>query len=237
MAAEVLALLNLKGDERVLDMGCGNGKVTAKIAAQLPHGEAVGIDASADMIAFATKNYPQRNLRFQVSDIRRIVFCEEFDLVVSFNALHWIPQQEEALRAILIAMKPAATAQLRLVPDGERKSLGMVLEDMRKSAPWSAWFEDFRDPYLHMRPKEYAALAERCGLRVTKQHVSDKSWDFQSREGFEAFGAVTFVEWSKRVPEDQRPNFVRDVLDRYANIAGDGHTFRFYQMDATAVRE
>lgn len=237
MAAEVLALLDLNGDERVLDLGCGNGKVTAEIAARLPHGEAVGIDASADMIAFATKNFSQPNLRLQVSDIRRIEFHEEFDLVVSFNALHWIAQQDEALRAIRNAMKPVSMAQLRLVPDGKRKSLEMVLEDTRKSASWSAWFEGFRDPYLHMRPEEYAAMAERCGLRVTKQHVSDKSWDFQSREAFEAFGAVTFVEWSKRVPEDQKSNFVRDVLDRYAEIAGDDHMFRFYQMDVTAVRE
>lgn len=54
---------------------------------------------------------------------------------------------------------------------------------------------------------------------------------------FEAFGAVTFVEWSKRVPEDQKPNFVREVLDRYGEIVGDDQTFRFYQMDVTALRE
>jgi trans-aconitate 2-methyltransferase len=237
MAAEVLALLDLKGTEGVLDLGCGNGKVTAEIAARVSHGEVVGVDAAADMIAFATRNFLRPNLQFEVRDIRQIEFREEFDLIVSFNALHWIPQQGEALRAIRNAMKPAATAQLRLVPDGERKSLEMVLEDTRKSARWAGYFEDFRDPYLHIQPDDYAALADRCGLEVNSLNVTDRSWDFQSRAGFEAFGAVTFVEWSKRVPEDQKLEFVREVLDRYAQIGGDDHTFRFYQMDVTAVRD
>ena len=57
MAAEALSLLNLKGTERVLDLGCGNGKVTAEIAARAPEGAVVGIDASADMIAFASDHF------------------------------------------------------------------------------------------------------------------------------------------------------------------------------------
>ena len=53
MAAEVLSLLDLKGIERVLDVGCGNGKVTAEIASRVPHGTVLGIDSSAEMVAFA----------------------------------------------------------------------------------------------------------------------------------------------------------------------------------------
>ncbi len=235
MAAEVLALLNVKGKERVLDLGCGNGKVTAQIAARVPDGSVVGVDASAEMIAFAHEHFARPNLRFETCNIRQLAYHEEFDLVVSFNALHWIPDQEIALRAIRSAMKPDAVAQLRLVPDGERKSLEMVLEDTRKSARWAQYYDDFRDPYLHMQPQQYAELANLSGLRVRELHVSDKSWDFGSRAGFEAFGAVTFVEWSKRVPESERPAFVDDVLQRYAEVAGDNHTFRFYQMDVIAV--
>src|SRR5256885_15905652 len=120
MAAEVLSLLDLKGANRVLDLGCGNGKVTAVIAARIPEGKVVGVDASAEMIAFASEHfgpasYP--NLSFAVSDIRDIHFKDEFDLVLSFNALHWIPEQGEALRAIRDAMKHGGSAQLRLGPE------------------------------------------------------------------------------------------------------------------------
>jgi trans-aconitate 2-methyltransferase len=237
MAAEVLALVEVNGKERVLDLGCGNGKVTAQIAARVPRGSVVGVDASAEMIAFATEHFARPNLRFETCDIRQLAYREEFDLVVSFNALHWIPDQTAALQAIRSAMTPDATAQLRLVPDGERKSLEMVLEDARKSARWATYYEGFRDPYLHLSPERYVALAEKSGLRVRDLGVSDNTWDFGSHAGFEAFGAVTFVEWSKRLPESEHPAFIDDVLERYAEVVGDDHTFRFYQMDITLERK
>lgn len=238
MAAEALSLLDLKGSERLLDLGCGNGNVTAQIAARLPQGSAVGVDASAEMIAYAAENFPPSqyaNLRFETADIRKLRFRQEFDLVVSFNALHWIPQQQVALRAIHDAMKPGAQAQLRLVPRGQRKSLENVLEETRQSPRWASYYDGFHDPYLHLSAQEYAALATECGLAVEQVRVEDRAWDFQSREGFEAFGAVTFVEWSKMLPESERPAFVADVLERYrrevATAPGEGNTFKFYQMD------
>jgi trans-aconitate 2-methyltransferase len=235
MAEEVLALLHLHGTERVLDLGCGNGKITAEIAARLPQGSILGIDASSDMIAFAREHFPASNAQFTTGDIRQVGFREEFDLIVSFNALHWIPDQDNALRSIRSAMKPDGMAQLRLVPRGERKSLENVLEETRLSAAWSSYFQEFRDPYLHLTPEQYAAAAERNGLLVRRLQVHDKAWDFKSREAFQAFGSVTFVEWTKLLPEDQKPAFVRDVLNRYKNEVcthpGEENVFKFYQMD------
>ena len=243
MAAEVLLMLDLKGKERVLDLGCGEGKVTAQIAARLPQGSVIGVDASAEMIAFATRNFGARvrsNLRFETADIRQLAFSDEFDLVVSFNALHWIPEQDEALHSIHAAMKPEGRAQLRLVPDGERKSLETVIEETRQSARWAGYFRQFRDPYLHLTPERYATLAERNGLRVLRVNTQDKAWDFKTRSAFMAFGSVTFIEWTKRLPEEHRLAFVSDVLERYrlevTNGAGEENTFKFYQMDITLSR-
>jgi trans-aconitate 2-methyltransferase len=74
-ARELIAKLQLRGDERILDVGCGDGKVTAEIARAVPRGSVVGIDASAEMIAFAQKTFPAKgnpNLAFQIGDARRI---------------------------------------------------------------------------------------------------------------------------------------------------------------------
>ncbi|HTH53267.1 MAG TPA: class I SAM-dependent methyltransferase [Edaphobacter sp.] len=239
MAAEALSLADLQGTERVLDLGCGNGRITAGIAERLKQGSIVGVDASAEMIAFASEHFPEAtfpNLRFQMGDIRRLTFREEFDGVVSFNALHWIPEQSEALRTICSAMKKGACAQLRLVPKGRRKSLEDVIEETRKSQRWSEYFNEFHDPYLHLTLDEYSTLAEENGLRVRDLEVKDKAWNFGSRAGFAAFGAVTFVEWTKHLPENGRPPFVADVLDRYSKVAGDESTFRFYQMDIRLIK-
>ena len=57
------------------------------------------------------------NLDFRVGDARDLPFHGEFDLVVSFSALHWVPEQERALRSISAALKPAGMARLRLVAE------------------------------------------------------------------------------------------------------------------------
>jgi trans-aconitate 2-methyltransferase len=237
MAAEVLALLHLQGSERVLDIGCGDGRVTAEIASRLPHGSILGVDASREMIAFASQHATRPNLRFQVANAANLSFHNEFDFIVSFNALHWLPDPDPPLRCIRAAMKPVSHAQLRLVPDGERKSLETVIEETRKSPRWAHYFHDFNDPYLHLTPQQYAQAAERNGLHVDRMHASFKSWDFQSRENFFASCNITLVEWTRVLPPAEKPAFINDVLDRYQQVAADtpaeAHFFKFYQMDLT----
>ncbi len=238
MAAEALALLKLNGAERVLDVGCGNGKVTAQIATRVPRGAVVGIDPSSEMIAFASNQFASTtypNLRFQTGDARNLPFCDEFDLVASFNALHWIPDQDTALRSIRRTMTPNGVAQLRLVPAGKRKSLENVIEETRCLPRWANAFKNFRDPYLHWTPEEYSAAAERNHFLVENICREDKAWDFKSREAFVAFGMVTFVEWTKHLSEEQRLAFVNDVLDRYQVVAREEGVFKFYQMDVRLV--
>lgn len=239
MAEEVLARVDLEGAQCVLDVGCGDGKVTAKIAARLYRGVVVGVDPSRDMITFASSHLGlsiRPNLRFAVADARFLPFWNQFDLVVSFNALHWIPKQDAALRSIRSALKPHGRAQLRLVAAGERKSLENVIEDVRRSSKWEGYFRDFHDPYLHVTPEQYAVMAARNGLRVVRIHTESKAWDFKSRSEFFAFCTVGFVEWTRHLPEAERPAFINDVLDRYRSVAadhaGEEHTFKFYQMDA-----
>jgi trans-aconitate methyltransferase len=238
MAAEVLALLVLQGNERVLDVGCGNGKITAEIAARVPNGSVLGADPSRDMITFAASHFGpalRPNLRFAEADVRRLPFRDEFDLVVSFNALHWVPEQDAALRSIRSALRSEGRAVLRLVPAGPRKSIEDVIEDVRRSPRWSDHFQGFHQPYVHLTPGQYAALAEGCGFRVLRLDTEERAWDFQTREAFLAFSEVTMVEWTRRLPEPERQAFIVDVLDRYRSVAaerpGDENTFKFYQMD------
>jgi trans-aconitate 2-methyltransferase len=242
MAQEVLALLVLKGSERILDVGCGDGKISAEIASRVPRGSVVGVDPSGDMIGFAQDHFApatRPNLRFEVADARCLPFQNEFDLVVSFNALHWIRQQDAALTSIHSALVSGGKAQLRLVAAGARKSLENVVEETRRASKWSGYFGDFHDPYLHLTSSEYAAMAEHNGFTVQRVNTKDDAWDFGSRAAFAAFCAVGCVEWTRRLPEAERPEFINDVLDRYRAIAADGtgeeNTFKFYQMDISLL--
>src|SRR5262245_30114843 len=238
MAGEVLALLDLQGTERVLDVGCGDGQITAEVAARVPHGSVLGVDPSRDMIAFASSHFgpPSRpNLRFAEADVRTLPFHDEFDRVVSFNALHWVPEQGAALRSIRAALVNGGQALLRFVPEGRRQCLEGVIEDVRHSARWAGYFTGFQKPYAHFPPEEYGDLASRSGFRVLRMGLEDRAWDFRTREAFVAFGRATFVEWTRYLPEGDWPAFISEVLDRYRTVAADGpqeaNTFKFYQLE------
>ncbi len=237
IAEEQLAHLPLLGTERVLDIGCGDGKITAQIAARVPQGSVLGVDSSKDMIRFAADHFGpegQPNLHFEVADVRSLPYQQQFDLVISFNALHWVPEQQEALHSIRRALRPDGKALLKFVPAGRRKSIEDVIEEVRKSAPWANYFTHYTCPYVHSTPEQYSALAEACGLRVLSIHVEEKAWDFQTRAIFAAYCRVTLAAWTCRLPESEWSAFIDEVLERYFQVAADtpeeANTFKFYQM-------
>lgn len=238
MFDEVLAHLVLRGDEQVLDLGCGDGKLTVRIAERLPGGAALGVDASADMVAHAQASFGaprQPNLRFEVADARQLPYRAAFDLLVSFNALHWVPDQQAALRGIRRALKAGGRAQLRLVTKSELTSLEEVAEQVRAEPAWAPHFTHFSDPYLRLDAEAYRALAEGCGLRVLSLDAQAKCWDFGSEEAFFGFCHAGFGAWTRALPEAQQRSFVEQVMRRYLGLIADRFgecwTFHFMQTD------
>ena len=87
---DLIAELALRGDERVLDLGCGDGTLTARLAGLVPNGSVLGIDAAPEMLAAAQEKCGP-NMRVTVGDIQALDFADAFDLVFSNAALHWVP--------------------------------------------------------------------------------------------------------------------------------------------------
>ena len=88
LAADMLPLLAPAAGERILDLGCGTGQLTAKIAES--GASVVGLDRSPEMIGQARQNYP--GFEFRLADAANFSFPGEFDAVFSNAALHWIPE-------------------------------------------------------------------------------------------------------------------------------------------------
>ena len=242
LADSHLGELRLDGTERVLDIGCGDGKVTAEIARRLTSGSVLGVDPSTQMIAFAKAHFARRddpNLAFAVADATALPYRNQFDLVVSFNTLHWVRDQASALRGIRAALRPTGRAFLEFVPQGPRTSLEDVVEEASRAERWARYFAGQTPPYLHVTPEQFGELASDNGLRVERLERELKTWDFASRQAFSDWAAVGCVAWTKNIPDAERPAFIDDVLDRYGRldeVAGEGvRVFRFYQL-ATLLR-
>jgi len=232
LARKMLMSVPLKGTERILDLGCGDGKITAEIATQVPQGSVVGVDLSKNMIDFAAENFTQPNLRFEVNDVCELPYREEFDLAVSFFMLHWVREQEKALRSIRKALNESGQAWFYIVCDGPRKSIEDVIEDVRHSLRWARYYEGFERPYVHYTPEEYRFLAERNGFHTIQINREVMTSDFKTREGFANFIRGTFPNWTRSLSDDDREVFVDEVLGRYRSLFGNDYTIRAYLLEA-----
>src|SRR5512147_1643215 len=99
-ARELIGKLHLQGSESLLDIGCGDGKVTAEIASLLTDGAALGVDNSPEMVSLARSSYPRQsypNLDFQLADAASLPFESSFDVIFSNATLHWVMDHQPVL--------------------------------------------------------------------------------------------------------------------------------------------
>ncbi len=230
MAAESLSLLSLAGSERVIDIGCGDGYVTAQIADELPRGSVHGIDPSPRMIETARNR--NASATFDIGEVTTMTFDAEFDIATSFNALHWVRDQECAYRRIAAALRPGGRALLTFVCGGQRPSVEDVAMDVTRDALWANVFDHFDAPYAHPEPGDFAATATAAGFEILELVVLDKSWDFGSREAFTQWCTVGFSDWTSHLAPGTAQVFVDTVVDRYAELVGRPGLFAFYQLRA-----
>ena len=107
---QILARFELKGDETVLDAGCGTGRLTKKLVERVPNGHVIGVDASASMIEKAREHLgADADLRQQ--DLRPLDIPEKVDAVYSSAVFHWIQEHEMLFRSLHGVMKPGAVLE------------------------------------------------------------------------------------------------------------------------------
>jgi trans-aconitate 2-methyltransferase len=237
MATEAVTALQFGAGDRVLDVGCGDGYLTRAVGRMVPDGFAVGVDASPRMIETAhggeaTHSGPW----FVVADARRLPFAEFFDAVLSFNALHWVPEQRQALGEIAKVLRPGGRALIQVVCAGPRTSIEATAMTVCQRPRWARWFDGFSAPYVHVDPAAFGELAASAGLTLDDVTVTDRDWDFGSPEAFIRWCSVGSTAWTDRLPQQDRAEFVADMVRAYEPIAGRPGLFRFTQVQALLHR-
>jgi len=152
--------LHLQGDERILDLGCGDGAMSAQLARRVPNGMVVGLDASLGMIDAARKHQTD-NLQFVHKDMNAIEYIDEFDVIVSNAALHWIKNHQNLLRRVCLALRKNGVVRFNFAADGNCANLIRAVRDALSSPAYCSSFVDFLWPWYMPTLQEYEELMQR----------------------------------------------------------------------------
>jgi trans-aconitate methyltransferase len=167
MAAALLDLLDAKSGERILDVGCGTGHLTSRIAAA--GATVLGIDKSRDMIRRAREQYP--SLRFEVMDAREITFGGPFDAVFSNATLHWIKEPEKVIAAVAKILRPGG----RFVAEfGGKGNVAKLIAAVQRACRKLTLPAPVSEPWYYPSVAEYSTVLEHHGLEVTYVCLFDR---------------------------------------------------------------
>ncbi len=163
--AGLIELLNPEPGERILDLGCGTGHLTAQIAQS--GASVLGLDSSTSMIAQARQNFP--GLKFALSDARDFRFDEPFDAVFSNAVLHWVHDAGSAVRCVAAALRPGGRFVLEMGVKGNVRRLRTAIEDVLTEAGHQP-----KCPWFYPSAAEYATILEEHGFEVRMAQTFDR---------------------------------------------------------------
>ncbi len=155
LGATILARLAPQAGERILDLGCGDGALTADLVSS--GAAVVAVDASAPMVAAAVA----RGIAARVMDARALTFTAEFDAVFSNAVLHWIPEADAVLAGVARALTPGG----RFVAEfGGHTNVAAIVVALR--AAFASHDLTFQSPWYYPSPDEYRARLDAAGFIV-----------------------------------------------------------------------
>jgi len=251
-AKDLLAASSIKSSDKVLDVGCGDGKVTAFIAQhKVPDGAVTGVDFSNNMIDFAQRAYPPTmytNLRFAVGDAANLTFSRSFDFVVSFFALHWVKNQKEALAGMHEALLPGGRLLLCMgtdaAPHNRPNYLREAIIAVAARKKWDSYFAQTQRPWNYpQKVATYGPLLEQCHFSSIDVGYHQVQCIYQHKESL-INSIRAWLPYVKSLPSPlMQQTFLEEIVDYYlaqsnARVNDDGSiTTYVYFLLAQAEKE
>ena len=213
--------LPLKGNETILDIGCGPGTLTKVLAQRVPKGKVIGIDASPSMIAYA-KTLGIKNAEFYVMDATKIPYENAFDVAYSNAVFHWIDDQEALLKGIERALKPGGLLRAQFggksstSSSAQTPAMQKVVAELAKKAPYRPYLKDVSSPVrARFSKEEYKAIVLRVpGFQEVEVWETPSANVFDTQEDLKGWVASLYTaRYEGKLPENLRGPFLKDYLD------------------------
>jgi trans-aconitate methyltransferase/RimJ/RimL family protein N-acetyltransferase len=220
-----IAKLRVQQRDRILDVGCGDGKITAELAGRVPEGSVTGVDRSDAMIALARRSVQLSNVVFRVLDAQALDFTEEFDAVFSNAAIHWMPDQFAVVQGIARALKPGGRMFLSMGGRGTAEIPRRVLGDLMRESKWAQFLAGTSSPHHFKGPEEYGPWLAQVFLRVHRIELVPKPMRLADVAALKGWLRTTWMTYTERIPESERVEFVQEWATLVAGgctLANDG---------------
>jgi trans-aconitate 2-methyltransferase len=204
----VLDRLKLRGDETVLDAGCGSGRITQALIERLPDGHVIALDASQSMVEAARKRLPDADVRRV--DLLELELEQPVDAILSTATFHWISDHERLFARLRSALKPGGQLVAQCGGEGNIDVLRSHANEVRAREPYAAHFVDWRPPWNYAGPAETERRLLGAGFQTAETWLQPAPK--QPDQPREFLSTIVLGPHLQQLPPELREPFMDDVL-------------------------
>jgi len=217
---EVLERVQLRGDETVLDAGCGTGRLTAKLAERLPQGTVLACDLSENMVRGARDFLaPQFGDRVQVfaADMSALNLTTVADGVFSTAAFHWVHDHDALFASMFRALKPGGWLIAQCGGGANLARLYTRVAQLQKQPPFNDYFRNWKSATHFAVPPKTTERLLNAGFYDAEAYISLAPTTFPDANAYRAFiSAVCVAKQLKELPADLHDAFLDPLVSAAA---------------------
>ena len=240
-AQQVIDDLALRGDETVLDAGCGSGSVTLDLQKKLPGGKIYAVDASAEMIAALTKTLVERDITNVVpmhASLTDFTLPEPVDAVFSNAVFHWIPDDDALFGCLYRATKPGGRLRAQCGGYGNNAHVLAAVASIRGEEPFAEHLGEFTDSKKYRTPAEATESLERAGFTDVRALLFEAPVPFESNDVAALYiRTILLRDHVARLPtEELRDAYAHAVVEETIRRWGAPYVADYVRLDLWAAR-
>jgi trans-aconitate 2-methyltransferase len=210
MGIAVLERLPLRGDETVLDAGCGSGRVTAHLVERLPHGRVIAVDLSADMVA-AARAYLGDSADVRVADLLELELEEPVDAILSTATFHWVLDHDRLFARLYAALRPGGRLAAQCGGHGNIAATLAAASTVAAREAFAEHFSAWSRPSYFATPADTEASLRRAGFAEVECWLAESP--VVPGDPAEYLRTITLRDHLSCLPEELQGRFVEEVVD------------------------
>lgn len=219
---KVLARLQLRGNEVVLDAGCGTGRLTAELLEALPNGRVVGMDLSRNMLSSARQHLRSDfgiRLNLAMCDLLHLPFDHSFDVIVSTAAFHWVLDHDRLFANLHHALIQGGRLEAQCGGGPNIARLRDRANGLMATPKFAPYFAGFREPWLFQNAEEAATALERAGFADVETSLESAPTPLDDARHFREFVPnIILRRHLQNLPsEELREEFMEELTRQAAN--------------------